>query len=331
MLNSPLSNRTFYFSHGRTALKYGLLSLNFKTGNELLIPDFICSVVLDPLSQLGIKVKYYPINAELEPVWEELDLLVDENTKGILMVHFFGRPQNILKFENFCAKNSLLLIEDNAHGHGGKFEGKLLGTFGDIGFSSPRKGFNICSGGILFWNRKDLILPEIPELPEYPVNFHENVYRYVSKFIPKIKPFLKIVFKSRPGFEDPFAFQEARINDYCMDSISKTDFLNIDLDKVQNERQKAYFAWASFAEKNNLLPVFKSLNNEGIPQCFPAYVKNEEIAERWFDWGWKHRHHVYSWPSLPLEIINQNKNAFNRWKHLVCFSTSSYPKTKNRV
>ena len=48
------------------------------------------------------------------------------------------------------------MIEDNAHGFSGEFENKLLGTNGDIGFTSPRKNLNILSGGLLYIKNKEL-------------------------------------------------------------------------------------------------------------------------------------------------------------------------------
>ena len=52
-----------------------------------------------------------------------------------MMVHYFGQPQQIELFKSFCIDHNLFLIEDNAHGFGGKYNGKDLGTFGDIGIS----------------------------------------------------------------------------------------------------------------------------------------------------------------------------------------------------
>ena len=61
--------------------------------------------------------------------------MIDVDDVAILMVHYFGRPQNIEKFTYFCQHHSILLLEDNAHGYGGKYKNNYLGTFGDIGFS----------------------------------------------------------------------------------------------------------------------------------------------------------------------------------------------------
>ena len=61
------------------------------------------------------------------------------------MVHYFGQPQDISRFQQFCKQNDLILIDNNAHGHGGDIDGNLLGTFGEFGISSPRKNLNTIS------------------------------------------------------------------------------------------------------------------------------------------------------------------------------------------
>ena len=45
--------------------------------------------------------------------------MIDSNIKAIMMVHYFGQPQDIKKFQTLCNKHKILLIEDNAHGFGG--------------------------------------------------------------------------------------------------------------------------------------------------------------------------------------------------------------------
>ena len=53
------------FSHARTALKYGLLSLKIKPKDEILIPEYICDAVILPhikISQSGIIPLAYEFN-----------------------------------------------------------------------------------------------------------------------------------------------------------------------------------------------------------------------------------------------------------------------------
>ena len=273
-------------------------------------------MVLHPLIQQGLQHRYYPIDDDLNPKWDELEPLVDNHTKAIMMVHYFGQPQDISAFQSFSNQHSLFLIEDNAHGHGGMFNGKLLGTFGDIGFSSPRKILNTFSGGVLWLNNR--VLESRLNLSAYPVSLGKHIKRIINPNS-SLKIKLKKLLINRPSDEDPNAFRESVILDYAIDKWSKDIIDKTDWIKLRNSRQEVYHKWQDFALDNNLTSVFKKLHPETNPWCFPAYVQNHKEAIRWFDWGWKNNQHVFSWPSLPEDVVVRNGESLNRWKRLVCF------------
>jgi perosamine synthetase len=289
-----------------------------KVGDEILIPDFICDVVLHPLSKLGIKYKYYPLNDDLSPKWLEIENLLTSETKAILMIHYFGQAMDIKAFKLFCEKYNLLLIEDNAHGHGGRFNGRPLGSFGDIGISSPRKLLSIYSGGLL-WSSypqyKDFLLKEFPVLSKSYEK--KQYYIFYNDFKNLIKRKLKKTH--RLPYEDLRAFKEELIDDYAIDRISKEKILNSNWDEICKARQVIYEKWRTFSLDKGLEPVFNKLNNESNPWCFPAYAKDQMEAIKFFDWGWQNNVHVFSWPRLPKEIIEKNSVSVNRRRRLVCF------------
>ncbi len=298
-------------------MKFGLKHLGLKQNDCILLPEYICNVVIHPLDQLRIKYKYYPIKNDLTPNWEELGNMVDKTDKALLMVHYFGQPQNIEKFQQFCKEYNISLIEDNAHGHGGMVNGKMLGTFGDIGFSSPRKSLNIHSGGILWlkdkkFNIKSDILP-------YPVSTQQRIIKSLFNSYPSLKNSLKKVIKNRPKFEDPEAFKETPIPDYIIDKESKKTIEKTNWDELCKIHQDTYSKWQNFALENSLIPVYSKLNPETNPWCFPAYTKNQQEAIKWFDWGWVNNKIVFSWPSLPKDVLAKNDESLNRWKKLICF------------
>ena len=321
MLSIPKTTNRLFFSHARTALKYGLISLGVKDGDEILIPDFICEVVLHPLDDLGIKPRYFPLHIDLSPDWEKLEKLVNDKTKAVLMVHYFGQPQDISKFKLFCKKHSIALIEDNAHGYGAEYEGQLLGTFGDIGIASPRKFHDIISGGILFLNNDGLIAPQI-NIKDFPTNLNQKLFKFFSEKFPGLKRYLKRKIQSRPFYEDPLLFREPRIEDFRIDKLSMSNFNAINWKQMAEIKRERYFQWESFLKHKGLVPVFETMSETSAPQCFPAYVSDFKLATKWFDWGWENGYHVYSWPALPEEVILQKGSALKKWETLICFSTS---------
>ena len=64
---------SYYFSHARTALKYGLIGLKINEGSEVFLPDYICDVVLHPIEELKLKPVFYPTFEDLTTKWEFLE------------------------------------------------------------------------------------------------------------------------------------------------------------------------------------------------------------------------------------------------------------------
>ena len=58
---------------------------------------------------------------------------ITDKTKAVLVVHLYGQASNMRPIADLCDKYNLRLVEDCAQSHGARFEGKMTGTFGDIG------------------------------------------------------------------------------------------------------------------------------------------------------------------------------------------------------
>lgn len=55
-----------------------------------------------------------------------------EKTKAVMIAHTLGNPFDVKTVKDFCIKHNLWLIEDCCDAVGAKFNGQLVGTFGDI-------------------------------------------------------------------------------------------------------------------------------------------------------------------------------------------------------
>ncbi len=58
---------------------------------------------------------------------------ITSKTKAILVVHLYGQASNMAPIVELARKYNLRLVEDCAQSHGASFNGKMTGTFGDIG------------------------------------------------------------------------------------------------------------------------------------------------------------------------------------------------------
>ena len=314
-MNSPETAVEIHFSHARTALKYGLAALQFKVGDELLLPAYICDVVVNPLDELGVSPRFYPVTEELKPDWNFLDDLVSGKTRGLLVAHYFGQPQDMARCLSFSRKHGLLLIEDNAHGYGGTLDGRLLGTFGDIGISSPRKIMGWRNGGILYWSRND----RFPELPEQPGRRLWKM-KFLAKKILCSDRLSCNFFRDMPDYHSQYLGREAPIPSWKMDEEYRVWLKLAEMGPTVRRRQAIWHVWEMWALQHGLRSVFGELSAGANPLAFVIRTTSAEESVRWFEWGWKRRLHVHSWPALPKSVVETDETTMMLWKTLVCFS-----------
>lgn len=312
------SNQNPYkFSHARTALQFGLKALDIKKGQEILIPEYICDVVLLTLKQLGILPAYYSVNDSLEPDWNSIIEGINDRTKAILMVHYFGQPQDVYRFQGLCEKYNLRLIEDNAHGYGGRLGEKLLGTFGDIGISSPRKSFGILNGGFLYIKNGQLIINQKPVME--PVNIYYRIGRQILKRIIRDSRILRLLKVGKRSYDTQNKNREGDIQEWAIDRTSEVILNNLDIENIAEKRRFIYNLWSEWVIKQGLKPLFSTISPNISPLAYPAFTSSFEESKKWFDWGYRKGIDIHSWPNLPEELVKNDSKAMAIWKKLICF------------
>jgi perosamine synthetase len=166
----------YYFQQARYALFHGLRLLGIRPGEEVLVPAFHCSTLIESVLRTGVEIKFYNVKPTLLIDLEDLRQRVGGRTTAVVIVHFFGVVQPMERIRGLCAEYGLYLVEDCAHvlrGHCGTQE---LGSYGDISVFSWRKFFPITNGGALAMPRN---LPgKTPEQNKCSLfqEFHEFIW-----------------------------------------------------------------------------------------------------------------------------------------------------------
>ncbi len=119
------------FSSARVALGYLLKSFEIGTGDEVIIQAFSCVAVAASVKFTGASPVFADIDETLNIDPNQLERLINKNTKAIILQHTFGISADIEAITKITTKHKLLLIEDCAHGFGQIYKDRRLGSFGD--------------------------------------------------------------------------------------------------------------------------------------------------------------------------------------------------------
>ena len=129
-----------------------------RPGDEVIVPaiTFIATIVY-PLS-IGAKV----VLADVDPATMNIDPAdvarkITPRTRMIVPVHVAGWPVDMAPIMRLARQHGLVVLEDAAHGFGGWYRGRRLGTIGHFGAYSFHEVKNINAlgeGGILVTNTK---------------------------------------------------------------------------------------------------------------------------------------------------------------------------------
>ena len=134
------------YAFARHALVEALGRSSVVADSRVLVPEFICRDVLASIHARGASVSFYEVNESLDPV----NLESAPRAQAVLAVNYFGFPQDLSPYREYCANHDARLIEDNAHGLFSRdHTGALLGTRGDYGILSMRKTFHVSTGAAL--------------------------------------------------------------------------------------------------------------------------------------------------------------------------------------
>ena len=145
---------------GTQALHTSVEALGLGPGDEV-----ITSPYTDPGTIAAIlSARALPVLADIDRLSFQLDpddveRRINENTKAIMPVHMMGQAAHMERFMQIAKKYKLLVIEDACQAHFAKYQGKMLGTIGDVGcFSHQSSKVLACGeGGSIIGNDDELM------------------------------------------------------------------------------------------------------------------------------------------------------------------------------
>src|SRR3974390_1445282 len=145
-------------ANGTVALSVAVQALGLKFGDEVIVPAYTWDGTAIAVLQAG----GVPVFADVDPDTYCLDpaavrAAITTRTRAIMPVHIAMRFADMDALLAIGREHNLLMIEDCAHAHGGRFQKRGAGAAGDAGCFSfqERKLMTAGEGGIVVTNRLD--------------------------------------------------------------------------------------------------------------------------------------------------------------------------------
>lgn len=305
-----------YLYNGRSALNFALKNINLKKNDEILYPEFSCDVIFQFESKNNYNYKFYPIKNNFHISLNKLKSKITKKTKIILIINFFGIQQNLKNFYKFCKKKNILLLVDDCH----TFYNLSLSKSDDCDakFFSPSKIFDkIVAGGILQINNNRIHIKK--KLTSSKLNL--NLIKHLKAKLKKLLLYEKYKFsKKRPKFEDENFFKSKfDVKNFSLNKEIISDIKSINIKKEKKIRIENFKYWNNLCKKLEIKPLLK-INNikHGCSLYYPAICKSSSHAQKVFDYGWKNKIEIVSWPTLHKKQ-RKNKKLIRYWKKIVYF------------
>ncbi len=143
-------------SSGTAALTVALSVAKVGAGDEVILPTFTFVASFEAVLAAGAVPILVDVDDTLGLDSAAVKKAITKRTKVIMPVHMCGSMADLEPLKAICRKHNIFLIEDACQAIGGSFQGKPLGSYGDIGcFSFDYVKTITCGeGGALITNNE---------------------------------------------------------------------------------------------------------------------------------------------------------------------------------
>ncbi|MEP3210259.1 MAG: DegT/DnrJ/EryC1/StrS family aminotransferase [Maribacter sp.] len=307
-------------SSGTSALTVALACAGVGAGDEVIMPTFTFVASFESILALGAVPILVDVDDTLALHPEAVEKAITEKTRVIMPVHMCGSMADLKSLKSLCEKHGLLLLEDACQAIGGTFEGKPLGSYGDLGcFSFDYVKTITCGeGGALITNNDTYKL----KADHYSDHGHDHVgndrgaethaflgYNY------RISELNAAVGLAQIDRLDEFLAIQQRnytILREALKVIPEVSFRRVPLGGEES------YAFLNFflPDETTAKKVHRAFGNEGVDACFYWYDNNWHYYRKW-----EHLTNLKALGKLPQAVYEQlpdyNKADFTKSDHWV--------------
>jgi dTDP-4-amino-4,6-dideoxygalactose transaminase len=146
-------------TNGSAALEVALRAVGIEYGDEVIVPPYTFVATANACLVVGAFPLFADINPEtynIDPA--EIEKAITAKTKAIIPVHIGGCPADMDSILAIAERHSLWVIEDACQAHAASWDGRRVGSMGDLGCFSfqSSKNINAGEGGIILTSDEQL-------------------------------------------------------------------------------------------------------------------------------------------------------------------------------
>lgn len=146
------------FANGTATMEVALRIAGIGPGDEVITTPISWVATSNVILTVGAT----PVFVDIDPVTRNIDLdqveaAIGPNTRAIMPVYLAGLPVDMVRLYEIASRHQLRVIEDAAQALGSSWNGRRIGTIGDlISFSfQANKNLTTIEGGCLVCNNDD--------------------------------------------------------------------------------------------------------------------------------------------------------------------------------
>jgi UDP-2-acetamido-2-deoxy-ribo-hexuluronate aminotransferase len=155
-------NHAIACSSGTDALMLGMLALEVRPGDEIIVPDFTFFATAEVVAFIGAT----PVFVDVDEETLNMDVAgaakcIGPRTKGIIPVSLFGQCADLDRLNALADDHGLWVMEDAAQSYGARYRGRRSGSLTTLAATSfyPAKPLGCYGdGGAVFTNDGEIAL-----------------------------------------------------------------------------------------------------------------------------------------------------------------------------
>lgn len=272
-------------SSGTAAVSVALASAGVGAGDEVIMPTFTFVASFEAIIMLGAIPVLVDIDDTLTLDPKAVKSAITSKTKAVMVVHMCGSMANLNALQEICDVNNLVLVEDACQAIGATYEGKPLGSVGDLGCFSFDfvKTITCGEGGAVITNNKDYYL----NADHYSDHGHDHIGNDRGA---ETHPFLGYNFRISELHAAVGLAQVRRLPEFLdiqrkylkifQETLSQISEITLRTVPEGGEESGAFFNFF-LPDLETTREVIKAFKENGIDACWNYYDNNWHYIRKW--------------------------------------------------